>query len=179
LGRSIRSASVAGQDLGPIEMMAGRFEQAARLFREGYDALVSLGHRGDASTIAGRLSHALIELGEIDDAEHYAQLALQVSSPDDIMSQVLGRGALGIVLAERGDFPEAARLSRESVRLAEGTDRLVTHGDALMDLARALRIGSRREEAAAAVRTAIDLYERKGSVPSSGLARNVLAGLPY
>ena len=48
--------------------------------------------------------------------------------------------------------------------------------DARMDLAEVLRLAGRRDEADAAVRQALVLYEQKGVLPAAERARALLAG---
>ena len=50
--------------------------------------------------------------------------------------------------------------------LAERTDFLTIHADALIDLAEVLRQGGREDEADASLARALELFERKGDVAS-------------
>lgn len=76
--------------------------------------------------------------------------------------------------ARQGRIAEAERLAREAVTLAEGTDDINTHGDALMALAEVDRVGKRPSEAVPVIEQALELYERKGNVVSAGKARALL-----
>ena len=58
--------------------------------------------------------------------------------------------------------------------LAETTDDLNLHGDALMDLAEVLSLGGRASEADPAIEAAIGLYERKGNLVSAARATEAL-----
>jgi Flp pilus assembly protein TadD len=74
-----------------------------------------------------------------------------------------------LLAAERGD--EAHALAAEAVRLAERTDFLTIHAEALVDLAEVLRRGGRADEADAALAEALELFERKGDVASLARVR--------
>ena len=56
---------------------------------------------------------------------------------------MLWRQARGKLLARRGELEEGERLAREAVALAEETDMLNVHGDALLDLAEVLALAGR------------------------------------
>ena len=57
------------------------------------------------------------------------------------------------------------------------TDYIDLHGDTLRDLATVLVAAGKLDEARAAARDAIELYERKGNVVSAGMARVLLTRL--
>ncbi|HEY2175551.1 MAG TPA: hypothetical protein VGH85_17220, partial [Mycobacteriales bacterium] len=59
-----------------------------------------------------------------------------------------------------------------AVSLAEQTDFLNLHGNALLDLATVLRHGRHLEDAAAAAAAANTLYERKGNLVGADEARS-------
>jgi hypothetical protein len=71
------------------------------------------------------------------------------------------------VLAERGEAEEAERLAREAVALAERTDFLSMHADALVDLAEVVRLLGRSDEAAPALKVALKLYKQKGNAAAA------------
>ena len=79
------------------------------------------------------------------------------------------------VLARRGEHAEAERLAREAVAIGEGTDSLVGQGDANADLAEVLLLAGKRDEAATALRRALERYERKGHVVLAERMRERLA----
>jgi acyl dehydratase len=63
------------------------------------------------------------------------------------------------------------------VTLAEATDDINVHGDALRALAEVLRLAERPGEAAPVIQEALNLYEQKGNVVSAGKARALLGEL--
>jgi hypothetical protein len=116
----------------------------------------------------------LCSLERYDEAEQYARISRETAGLDDVVSQVLWRGAQAKVLASRQDFERAEELAAESVALASRTDALNLHADAFMDLAAVRRLAQREHDASEAVREALRLYERKGNVVSTRLARGLL-----
>ena len=60
-----------------------------------------------------------------------------------------------------GAFADAKRIAAEAVRIAARTDWLAEHGDALLAQAEVLQRADGPASAAAALREAIGLYERK------------------
>jgi hypothetical protein len=79
------------------------------------------------------------------------------------------------VLARRGELEEGERLVREAVALAEETDMLNTHADALIDLAEVLALAG--QDARVELDRALALYERKGNLVVAERARSRLAEL--
>ena len=69
------------------------------------------------------------------------------------------------------------RLARESVAIAETSDALIAHADALLDLAEVLWLAG-QEGVADCVDEAIDLYEQKENLSAAGRARAWLRALP-
>jgi tetratricopeptide (TPR) repeat protein len=82
------------------------------------------------------------------------------------------------LLARRGDSAEAGRLAREAVALAESTDFLEDHAQAVGALAEVLRIAGQPEESAAALQEAIRLHEKKGNVVAAEALRALFAEPP-
>ena len=136
LGRTTRLASLEGHYLGPLEMAAGRFPEAARAFRAGFDGQRALGDIGYSSTVAGGLAHALLEIGEHEEAERYGRIAFEGSAKDDAEPKVAGGGALAVALARQGKLDEAEPLARGTVELARRTDYSMNTAEALVDLSR-------------------------------------------
>jgi len=177
LGRAVRLASMEGHYLGPLEMAAGRFPEAVDAFRTGFEAQRALGDVGYSSTVAGGMAHALIEVGDLYEAERYARLALEESAQDDIEPKMSGGGALAVVLARRGMLEEALATANESVALARRTDYVMNLADVLTDLARVLAAAGRRDEANAAIEEAVEILEGKEAWALVERAREVAASL--
>ncbi len=99
------------------------------------------------------------------------------ATPDDWTSQVLWRQALARVLAGQGDLHGAERAAREAVGLCEGADYLFQMGEAWSDLGYVLGLSGKQEEARAAFRQALALFEAKQCVVSANRVREDLAAL--
>jgi len=167
----------AGEDCWCVEMHAGDPVAGERALRRSCELLEQMGERSYLSTHAGWLGQALWALGRYDEAEDWAEKARALGASDDVITQMLWRQVCAKVFAHRSDLEEAERLAREAVALAEETDQLNSHGDALVDLAEVLELARRRDEAAADVEKALTLYERKGDVVMAERARTRLDDL--
>jgi len=175
LGLRVTAASVDGHFRGPLEMLAGEYERAAELMQASYEQMTATGDRAFASTVAAWLSAALLELGRDEEAWEYATIGRESAALDDVASQVDGRRVQARLLARRGNLPAAEALARETVAMAAATDYLTSHGDALVDLAHVLRGSGKRSEAVEAARAGLELYERKGVIPSCDRTRALIA----
>jgi tetratricopeptide (TPR) repeat protein len=162
LGDRIQIADSLG-DAGEIEYRAGNLAEAARLTREAYEAMVATGDRSFASTYAAFHGEVLLELGEDDEALRFGSIARDWSATDDVASQATGRAVQARVLSRRGDHDGAEVLAREAEAITAATDFLPQHGDMLVHLAHVLREGGKAEEAVAAARQAVALYDQKGA----------------
>jgi hypothetical protein len=78
------------------------------------------------------------------------------------------------VLARRGELTEAEALAREAVSYTEGAQFPDWRADTLLDLAEVLRPAGRPEEANAATRDALGLYEAKGNIAAAESVRVLL-----
>jgi class 3 adenylate cyclase/tetratricopeptide (TPR) repeat protein len=160
-----------------VGLLLGDAEFAERELRAGYEFLEAIGERSRRSTIATHLAEALYRLGRKGDAEHFADLSLELTSTDDIASQARGRAVKAKLLAAKGDYEAAYHLAREAVRLSDDTDDLFMQGQVLMALAEVLRLGGRDADAIPVLRQAVEVSERKGNVVTAHEARARLAGL--
>jgi len=161
-----------------LYLWAGRPADAERLLRESYAILDQLGEKAYLSTVAALLARALDELGNHDEEiDQLTQVSQAAAGKDDVLSQILWRGARARLLGRQGATGAAERLAREAVRLAEAIDYLNVRGDALMDLADVLRSAGREPDALAAVERAGRLYERKGNLASAAKARSLLTDI--
>jgi hypothetical protein len=117
------------------------------------------------------LAQAIFAQDRPEEASHFCRVSREAAAPEDLWSQVDGRGAYAKILARRGRGAEAERLAREAVELAASTDFLTLRGDAFLDLARVLEVGGQAREAVAVLTEGLELYERKGNLVSAERAR--------
>ena len=109
------------------------------------------------------LAHALYAQGRFEEAEQFSRISGDAAAREDLTSNILWRSARAKILARRGDLEVGLRLAEEATTLAEQTDFLNIHGDALSDQAEVLRLAGEAEEATSALQEALALYERKGN----------------
>jgi Flp pilus assembly protein TadD len=96
---------------------------------------------------------------------------------DDFDPEFRWRAVRARVLAQRGDFVEAERLAREGVEIVEQTDWYLHRGQAWAALGEALELAGSTDEACASYEQAVELFERKGSVPDAESMRRRIAKL--
>ncbi|HEX3687909.1 MAG TPA: BTAD domain-containing putative transcriptional regulator [Gaiellaceae bacterium] len=155
-----------------VGLLAGDPVAAESHLRRGRTILEEMGDRSALSANAAMLAEAVLAQGRDEEALELTAQSERAASAEDLPVQVEWRGARAKALARRGELDAAERLAREAVSLAERTDFLNLHGNALMDLATVLRQGRRLADAAAAAEAANALYERKGNLVSAEEARS-------
>jgi tetratricopeptide (TPR) repeat protein len=159
------------------EIRAGQLEVAEAHARDGVERLERLGEQGFLSSMTGQLAEALYRQGRYDEAEEAAQRTAELAMADDFDSRYHSRTVQARVHARRGEFDEAERLAREAVDIAGQTDWYAQRGEAAGALGEVLELAGRRDEARAAYEQAVELFERKGSVPDADSMRRRLADL--
>jgi tetratricopeptide (TPR) repeat protein len=163
--------------LGCIHLWNGNPSAAEQELQPGYDALKKIGEKSHFSSIAHCLSNAVYLQGRYDEADRLTRECEEACRANDGNSQIFWRSTRAKVLAHGGEFEAAVRLGRAAVALAEKSDFLPAHADALMDLAEVMQLAGRPEEARPAVEEAVRLYGEKGNVVSAARARALLGKL--
>jgi class 3 adenylate cyclase/tetratricopeptide (TPR) repeat protein len=176
LGRAARATAILLAQ-GIVELIVGDAAEAERFLREGRKKFIRLGEKGVLSTLSAILAQALCLQGRFDEAEHFIEESREFASSEDLASQGGWRQAKAMVLADRGDREEAARLAREAVDMAKSGDAIDDQGEALSVLAEVMAAGGRSEEAVELLREAIERFERKGNVVSADRIGKRLAQL--
>ena len=177
LGRPTESA-FAVQEGWYIEMLAREYAQAERLTRAEYGRLLSTDSRALLDITRDMLALAICAQGRFDEAETLSrQTEAQALDRDDVTGANVWRRVQARALSARGEHAEAVRLAREAEALFEGTDALIDHGEALLDLALVLREAGRLDDASSAATEALALYERKENVVEATRARAFLEEL--
>jgi class 3 adenylate cyclase/tetratricopeptide (TPR) repeat protein len=164
---------------GAAELVAGDAISAELELRDGYQRLGELGETGFRSTVATLLAEALVRQGRNAEAEELLDSADALAAPDDVDPQVRSRHVRALVRARQGDTVNAARLAREAVDLAARTDYLVLHGDACFALGQVFQEAGSSDEAVAALRDALELFERKRNIPQAERTRALLRDLGH
>jgi DNA-binding SARP family transcriptional activator len=164
------------QPAAVVAMLAGDPETAEMHLRLEYESLSQMGDKGILATTSALLARAIATQGEERYAEASTLIAIsqEVAADEDISAQIICQGLSARILADRDRHAEAAELAFSAVALAEQTDQLNPHADALLDLAHVLAASGRVSEARAAATQALDLYQRKGNLPGTRQTRRYL-----
>jgi class 3 adenylate cyclase/tetratricopeptide (TPR) repeat protein len=160
------------QYAGLAELMLGEPVRAEKLLRQSLERAGQIGERGVGSTTATLLGRALVDLGELDDAERFASLGLEWASEDDLVTHMYARCVRALVLAARGDLEAARTDALAAVDLSSTSDLVNQRGDALRDLAYVLRATGDAPGAQRAAENAYACYLDKGNL---GAAERVAA----
>jgi tetratricopeptide (TPR) repeat protein len=173
LGDQVAEAAVLRAS-GYAAMLEGDPETAETEMRAGYEILDRIRDLGHLSSHAPDLGEALYALGRNDEALRISEVAEQITIEGDVDAEVRWRQLRAKTLAQRGRHGEAEALAIEAVGLAAQTDYLDLHAHALKSLAEVLRLADRNEDAALAIREALDLYRRKGNAVGEAQAASLL-----
>jgi ATP/maltotriose-dependent transcriptional regulator MalT len=172
LGLTMRSSAPDREAY--VAILAGEPAQAEERLRAGYERLAEMGEKALLASTAALLAHAVYAQGRYEEAYSLTEVCEEAAAPEDVSAQIGWRAVRGKILAKRGSSREAEALARQAVALAERTDLLTERADALLGLAGILRGVGRLEEAAAAARRGLELYERKGNLVGAAEARSLL-----
>ena len=159
---------------GLIELLAGDPDAAIGALNRGFEALERRGGMSALAVLAANLARAYLVKGQDDDAERLIRRCRETADESQLDTQIKWRALQGIVLARRGEFEEAMRLSREAVTLAERSEQVDSQAEALADLADVLHRAGAVQEAVKHAERALTLYERKGNLVAAGRVRHYL-----
>jgi len=162
---------------GPIEILAGRPDDAARELQAAYDTLKGMGEQNFITTVGAYLAEAVRRQGRLDAALELAAEAAAGAAEDDVPTQVAWRSARAKALLDPSTTEEAARLAAEAVALADGTDDLAMQGDALLDEAEVLARQGEVERAGMSANGALERYRAKQHRVGERLALEALSAL--
>jgi class 3 adenylate cyclase/tetratricopeptide (TPR) repeat protein len=168
---------VGGVWMAELALLSGDDAAAAAYLRSACDALEAGGNTTVLSSYAPLLGLVLCKLGRYGEAEPLAAQGRELADPEDGLTQRMWRQTEARLQSHRGEHAEAERLAREAVDWAERSDSPVARGDSFAVLAEVLEAAGRRDEALAALRQALELYERKGAVPLVRRVREQIATL--
>ncbi len=176
-GGSVLLANITAFECVDVELLAGDPGAAAEFAAEGFRLHEELGERLFLSAAAGSFAQALYALDRLDEADAWAARAAELGASDDVLNEMHWRQVKAKVLARRGEHAEAERLAREAVAMGDVTESLNGQGDANADLGEVLLLAGERDQAVAALETAVEHYERKGNLVSAQRVRARLAEL--
>jgi class 3 adenylate cyclase/tetratricopeptide (TPR) repeat protein len=159
---------------GEIELMAGDAPEGERFLREAYDSLYRSKDWGHLSSVAPLLAEALLAQGRQAEAETLLEQTSGWVIDDDSDGHILLACARSKLAGVRGDAAGAEAFARAAVARSSEGDDLVARASALLRLAEALELGGRGDDAAAALREALLLYDGKGNVLGAELVRRRL-----
>jgi len=177
LGQRVRAAEIVDPVQAGIDLVAGDVQAAEAILRSSCERLQTMRELSALATRAAQLAEALYQLGRYDEAEEWTLVSERHTGADDLGAQFSWRGVRAKLAGLRGNVELGEALGREGVALAEGTDAINQHAKALLDLAEVHVIAGRPGEAAPGIEGALALYERKGNLPDTARARDVLANL--
>jgi class 3 adenylate cyclase/tetratricopeptide (TPR) repeat protein len=162
LGQRIRAQRAAGLWLGPLELRAANYGEAERVLVGAHDALREMGDIGYSSTVAGYVAELYVRMGRFDAADEYVKVTLENAAPDDVDAQAQALSTGARVLAARGEIAAAEKMARQAVKIADATEYATRRGAVWWDLGEVLLAAGRPEEAAQAMRRAMENFEAKG-----------------
>jgi class 3 adenylate cyclase/tetratricopeptide (TPR) repeat protein len=160
-----------------VEPLASDPPGAERELRPAYEFFKEVGADHINATVGPMLAAALAAQDQTTEAIALTEEAERTAAPDDLDGQVKWRLARAAALTAEGESAQAERFAREAVTLAEASDTVLIHADALAGLAYVLLSAGAGSEAREPAACAGELYEAKGDVVSAARWQRVVAGL--
>jgi class 3 adenylate cyclase/tetratricopeptide (TPR) repeat protein len=160
-----------------VELLAGDLRAAEAALRRGRKELERMGGTGPLASLDALLARVLLRQERYEEAEDHAGWCREAAASHQVDAQVKWRSIRAVVQARRGELEVAEQLAREAVERADQTDQVEIQAEARADLGEVLRLAGRRQEAAAQLNRAVQLYERKGNVVAAKQVRSVLVEL--
>jgi tetratricopeptide (TPR) repeat protein len=158
-------------------LVQGKTAESIVILRDSDAELEALGETSFRSTTVVRLSEALYQLGETEEAEQLAVEGEQIGAAEDVVNFALGRGVRARIAADRGAHDAAERLAREALAYAYQTDFPGVHAQAHACLAYVLKLAGRTGEARAELASGIAAWESYGNTFEADEARALLVQL--
>ncbi len=154
---------------GMVEMISGDPAAAIPPLRAAYEGLGTLGVGADAGQAAALLARALLEQGEVNEADRMATASEELAG-ENLKTAIVWRVARAEVLAARADLTAGIAHAEAAAEIAAATDYLLDHADACVALARLREAAGDAVGAQSARADALRLYELKGAtVPAEQL----------
>jgi class 3 adenylate cyclase/predicted ATPase len=150
---------------------------AAEAAREACELAETTGDVGNFEWFCCILAQALLQVGRDEEAAQWLDRGRETAPSHESLPEIMRRHARAKVATRRGELEEGERLAREAVALAEQTDMLNPHGDALIDLAEVLAVAGK--DPRPQLEQALALYQRKGNIVLTERAQTRLAQLQH
>jgi len=160
-----------------VEYWAGDFAKAVELGEQGTAKLIETGQTGIGSSSAAILAKAYFAAGATDKAAEWAQRAIELGAPDDVLTGLIVLQVTGLLEAQRGESDAAERTLIKAIAIAETTHSPVMLADAKFDLALAYQMLGDAEKSAQTFREALVLYDAKEHLVMAERTRGKLAEL--
>jgi tetratricopeptide (TPR) repeat protein len=173
----VLDAWTTGLQRGLSCMMAGRYAEAAAIYRESWDALREMKEYGYASTIGAELARALASQGRTDEARAAAHAAEAIAPPGDWVTVVSVGWARATASSADGRHDEAVALMRAALDGARQHEYLDYKTELWFAYGVILADAGRDADARAALKEALRLAELKGSTAYAVPARERLDAL--
>ena len=143
-------------------LMLGRYAETERVARAGIEQLREMGERGYLSTSLIYLADAIVSQDRPDEAQALLNEAEEQAAEDDAVTVIGIHRNRAKVARLQGRVDEAERLARAAVEAGEPTDYLYEKGASHRELGEILVLQERPDEGLEQLRTALDLFDRKG-----------------
>ena len=156
------------------EMLAGDPVAAERAVHDAEAMVSGPGDRWYQGMVNVDLAQTLIAQGREGDAIAMVERIDAVPAPCDCEWAIKRNLARAWVAGRAGDHAGALAEAQAAATAAERTSLVIVRADAQRALARALRGAGRSDEAAAALRAALALDERKGNLVAAAATRRQL-----
>jgi class 3 adenylate cyclase/tetratricopeptide (TPR) repeat protein len=124
--------------------------------------------------VVAMLARAMLGLGWYQEAERLTRTCEEIAPPSQLDAQIKWRELRAVALAHQGELPEAERLARAAVALAERSEQAESRAQACADLAEVLQVAGRAAEASAPLERALKLYEAKENLVMAERTRALL-----
>jgi tetratricopeptide (TPR) repeat protein len=160
-----------------VEPLASDPAAAERELRDSYVFLDRIDANHILATVAPMLAWTLVAQGQLEEAVELTERAERIAAPNDLDAQVRWRLARAAAFSAAGEHPQAERLTREAVALAEPTDTVLLIADSLSGLGHVLVAAGTPSEAAEPLARAIAVYRAKGDTVSAAKCQATLDSL--
>lgn len=125
--------TMAVSRVGELSLLIEQPADAHRYFLQALEAQEELGDHVDRVGIRGALAQASLHLGDVDEAEHWLELATQNQADDDVGMLAYAIGVRAEIATVRGEVEAGLRLWLQAYELLRNAASPVMGGDPSMD----------------------------------------------